>query len=76
MQKFGIPESPFHTRVAWLLSDLCAFHRLFHWDRALELAVHHKTHVDTVLMMRERYNQAMGRTEETNPRFLQFGSVV
>mmetsp|Transcript_38252 Transcript_38252/g.94004 ORF Transcript_38252/g.94004 Transcript_38252/m.94004 type:complete len:765 (-) Transcript_38252:162-2456(-) len=50
--------------------------RLFHWDRALELAVHHKTHVDTVLMMRERYLEAMGRPEETNARFQQYKEGV
>lgn len=49
--------------------------RLFHWDRALELAVHHKTHVDTVLAMRERYLTGMGR-EETAPRFLQYREGV
>jgi intraflagellar transport protein 80 len=50
--------------------------RLFRWDRALELAVHHKTHVDTVLMMRERYLEQMGRQEETNQKFRQYREGV
>mmetsp|Transcript_40835 Transcript_40835/g.96743 ORF Transcript_40835/g.96743 Transcript_40835/m.96743 type:complete len:767 (+) Transcript_40835:180-2480(+) len=49
--------------------------RLFHWDRALELAIHHKTHVDTVLALRQRYLTGMGR-EETNERFLQYSKGV
>jgi len=49
--------------------------RLFHWDRALELAVHHKTHVDTVLGFRERFLAAMGR-EETLERFKQYREGV
>jgi len=35
-----------------------------------------QTHVDTVLWMRERYNAAMGRTEETNERFKQYREGV
>merc|ERR1711988_629408 len=45
--------------------------RLFNWDRALELAVRHKTHVDTVLMHRARYLAMYAKTE-TNKHFLQY----
>jgi intraflagellar transport protein 80 len=45
--------------------------RLFNWERALELAVRHKTHVDTVLMHRARYLAMYAKTE-TNKHFLQY----
>ncbi|KAG8294840.1 Intraflagellar transport protein 80 [Homalodisca vitripennis] len=45
------------------------------WIRALELAVKHKTHVDTVLMYRKRYLQTFEKTE-TNEKFLQFQDQV
>ena len=49
--------------------------RLFNWDRALELAVRHKTHVDTVLMHRARYLAMYAKTE-TNKHFLQYQSKI
>ena len=49
--------------------------RLFRWSRALELAVQHKTHVDTVLGYRQVYLKTSGK-EETDKRFLQFASEV
>ncbi|MEQ2191149.1 Intraflagellar transport protein 80 [Xenoophorus captivus] len=48
---------------------------LFNWNRALELAVKHKTHVDTVLAYREKFLQRFGR-KETNKRFLQYSEGV
>ncbi|GAA6086295.1 intraflagellar transport protein 80 homolog [Tachysurus ichikawai] len=48
---------------------------LFNWDRALELAVKHKTHVDTVLAHRQKFLQDFGK-EETNKRFLQYSEGV
>lgn len=48
---------------------------LFNWDRALELAVKHKTHVDTVLAYRQKYLQRFGR-KESNKRFLQYADGV
>ncbi|XP_034085261.1 intraflagellar transport protein 80 homolog isoform X3 [Gymnodraco acuticeps] len=48
---------------------------LFNWERALELAVKHKTHVDTVLAYRGKFLQKFGR-EETNKRFLQYSEGV
>jgi hypothetical protein len=49
--------------------------RLFRWGRALELAVTHRTHVDTVLGYRQRHLEALGRPE-TDPRFLQYAQQV
>ncbi|XP_078102173.1 intraflagellar transport protein 80 homolog isoform X2 [Sander vitreus] len=48
---------------------------LFNWERALELAVKHKTHVDTVLAYRGKFLQTFGR-KETNKRFLQYAEGV
>ncbi|XP_039865207.1 intraflagellar transport protein 80 homolog isoform X2 [Simochromis diagramma] len=48
---------------------------LYNWERALELAVKHKTHVDTVLAYREKFLQKFGR-KETNKRFLQYSEGV
>ncbi|XP_069004319.1 intraflagellar transport protein 80 homolog isoform X2 [Embiotoca jacksoni] len=48
---------------------------LFNWERALELAVKHKTHVDTVLAYRDKFLQKFGR-KETNKRFLQYSEGV
>ncbi|XP_075793942.1 intraflagellar transport protein 80 homolog isoform X2 [Pelodiscus sinensis] len=44
---------------------------LYNWDRALELAVKHKTHVDTVLGYRQKFLEDFGK-KETNNRFLQY----
>ncbi|TRY89075.1 hypothetical protein DNTS_009800 [Danionella cerebrum] len=48
---------------------------LYNWDRALELAVKHKTHVDTVLAHRQKFLQEFGK-QETNKRFLQYSEGV
>ncbi|XP_038162299.1 intraflagellar transport protein 80 homolog [Cyprinodon tularosa] len=48
---------------------------LFNWNRALELAVKHKTHVDTVLAYRQKFLQKFGR-RETNKRFLEYSEAV
>ena len=48
---------------------------LFQWDRALELAVSNKTHVDTVLFYRSRYLASAGHSEH-NKRFLQYADQV
>ncbi|KAM6065174.1 intraflagellar transport protein 80 homolog isoform 2-T5 [Theristicus caerulescens] len=44
---------------------------LYNWERALELAVKHKTHVDTVLAYRQKFLEDFGK-KETNKRFLQY----
>ncbi|KAJ8388659.1 hypothetical protein AAFF_G00130680 [Aldrovandia affinis] len=48
---------------------------LYNWDRALELAVKHKTHVDTVLAHRQKFLQDFSK-KETNKRFLQYSEGV
>ncbi|KAM6961470.1 intraflagellar transport protein 80 homolog [Aplochiton taeniatus] len=48
---------------------------LYNWDRALELAVKHKTHVDTVLAYRQKFLQDFGK-QETTKRFLQYAEGV
>jgi intraflagellar transport protein 80 len=48
---------------------------LFNWERALELAVQHKTHVDTVLYFRAKYLKNLGRFEG-NKKFIQYSEQV
>lgn len=48
---------------------------IFQWERALELAVSHKTHVDTVLYYRAKYLTAAGQ-KEFSKRFLQYADQV
>ena len=45
--------------------------KMYKWDRALEIAVNNKTHVDTVMAYRKRF-LSMYSKEETNERFKQF----
>ncbi|ESP00252.1 hypothetical protein LOTGIDRAFT_225973 [Lottia gigantea] len=45
--------------------------QLYNWDRALELAVKHKTHVDTVMGYRLKYLDRFDK-KENNKRFLQY----
>ncbi|XP_053315521.1 intraflagellar transport protein 80 homolog [Spea bombifrons] len=47
----------------------------FNWERALELAVKHKTHVDTVLAYRQKYLNDFSK-KEGNERFLQYAEGV
>ncbi|XP_039217035.1 intraflagellar transport protein 80 homolog isoform X2 [Crotalus tigris] len=44
---------------------------LYNWERALELAVKYKTHVDTVLAYRQKFLDDFSK-KETNQRFLQY----
>jgi intraflagellar transport protein 80 len=48
---------------------------LFRWTRALDLALKHKVHVETVLAYRQKYLQSFDR-EEVNPKFLQYFKQV
>ncbi|KAI9103258.1 WD40-repeat-containing domain protein [Phlyctochytrium arcticum] len=48
---------------------------LFNWERALDLAVKYKTHVDTVMYFREKYIKGIGR-RETNRKFVQYAQSV
>ena len=47
----------------------------FRWSRALDLAVKHKSHVDTVLRYRQQFLEDFQR-EETDQKFLQYFSKV
>ncbi|XP_064639074.1 intraflagellar transport protein 80 homolog isoform X2 [Lineus longissimus] len=49
--------------------------QLYNWDRALELAVKHKTHVDTVLAFRQKFCTDFDK-KETNKRFVQYSEGV
>jgi intraflagellar transport protein 80 len=49
--------------------------KLFRWERALEIAVNNKTHVDTVIAYRQKYLESRGKSEE-DPRFLQYAEKV
>ena len=46
--------------------------KLYKWERALQIAVENRTHVDTVIAYRMRYLQQMKR-EETNQKFIEYG---
>ncbi|NWV82152.1 IFT80 protein, partial [Dasyornis broadbenti] len=48
---------------------------LYNWERALDLAVKHRTHVDTVLAYRQKFLEDFGK-KETNQRFLQYAEGV
>ncbi|NXD38409.1 IFT80 protein, partial [Copsychus sechellarum] len=48
---------------------------LYNWERALDLAVKHRTHVDTVLAYRQKFLGDFGK-KETNQRFLQYAEGV
>lgn len=48
---------------------------LFAWQRALDLAVKYKTHVDTVLCYRRKFLAANNR-DERNSRFLQYNNEI
>ncbi|KAK9510933.1 hypothetical protein O3M35_005605 [Rhynocoris fuscipes] len=45
------------------------------WERALEIAVRHKTHIDTVLLYRQRFMDRLGKSE-TNEKFNQLRENV
>lgn len=50
-------------------------HLIHYTSRALELAVRHKTHVDTVLAFRNKYLEEVGG-QETSKRFKQYADKV
>ena len=49
--------------------------KLYHCDRALELATNYKVHLDTVVAYRKRYLERIGK-EETNKKFLKVNSEI
>lgn len=48
---------------------------LYNWDRALDIAVKFKTHVDTVLYFRDKYLRSMGR-KESSKKFAQYAQMT
>lgn len=48
---------------------------LFRWTRALDLAIKHKSHMETVLAYRQKYLQSFER-EEVNQKFMQYFKQV
>jgi len=49
--------------------------KLYKWDRALEIAVNNKTHVDTVVAYRQRF-LTMYKKQETNEKFKQYAQEL
>jgi len=49
--------------------------KMYKWERALEIAIQNKTHVDTVVAYRQRFLQ-MYKKPETNDKFKQFASEL
>ncbi len=49
--------------------------KLYRWDRALDIAINNKTHVDTVIAYRQRFLQQYGKEEE-NERFKQYARDI
>jgi len=49
--------------------------KLFRWDRALDLAIKHKTHVDSVLAFRQKYLEDW-KKDEDNERFKEYMNEV
>lgn len=47
----------------------------FRWDRALELATRHQSHIDTVLWQRSKYLESLG-LEETSKKYLELRDQV
>jgi intraflagellar transport protein 80 len=45
------------------------------WEKALDLAINYKVHIDTVLGYRKRYLERIGK-EENNKRFLKYNGEV
>lgn len=62
----------------WVYRAIKMYMRLFHWEKAYELARTHQQHIDTVLLQRQRFLAAQ-RLEETLPKLAtaaqQFGAL-
>lgn len=48
---------------------------LYRWDRALDIALKYRSHVDTCLGYRQKYLEEFGR-RETDQRYLQYANQV
>lgn len=49
--------------------------KLYWWERALDLALKYKTHLDTVIGFRKQYLEQMGKTEDSD-KFKQYAWEV
>ena len=49
--------------------------KLYRWDKALDIAINNKTHVDTVIAYRKKFLDQYGR-EEDNERFKQYARDI
>lgn len=49
--------------------------QMHNWNKALDLAIKHKTHIDSVLYLRQKYLQVIQK-EENNPKFLNLKESV
>ncbi len=49
--------------------------KMYKWDKALDIAIAQKTHVDTVIAYRRRFLEQYNK-EETNDRFKQLGQEI
>lgn len=49
--------------------------QFYNWDRALDLALKHKTYIDVVLYLRQKYLKGLGKMENNN-KFLNVKDTV
>ena len=49
--------------------------KLYRWDKALEIAINNKTHVDTVIAYRQRFLEQYQK-EETLDKFKQYNKDI
>lgn len=49
--------------------------KLYRWDKALDIAINNKTHVDTVIAYRKKFLEQYGK-EEDNDRFKQYSRDI
>ena len=49
--------------------------KLYKWDKALDIAIAQKTHVDTVIAYRKRFIEQYNK-QETNDRFTQLNQEI
>lgn len=49
--------------------------KLYRWEKALDIAINNKTHVDTVIAYRQRFLQQYAK-EEDNEKFKQYSRDI
>ncbi|KAI4465027.1 outer segment 5 [Holotrichia oblita] len=70
-----------HNAESILIHNGMLFHairinlQLYNWNRALDTALKHKTHIDTVLYMRQKYLEQLGK-EEPNKKFVDLRNSI